>query len=120
VATDFHLDQLQGKDPLVEVIVEVFSVTKLAKIVKKTSAKTFVFGSGCFCGDYKWNFIITKKNWVGGGCSGCFSSRCASWSIRTGAFSNIKHRCLHYTESTGRVLKYWGTGAFIQNNALVL
>jgi hypothetical protein len=33
-------------------IAEVFSVTKLTKIVKKTSAKTFVFGSRCFCRDY--------------------------------------------------------------------
>jgi hypothetical protein len=43
---------LQGKDLLVEVIAEVSSVTKLEKIVKKTSATTFVFDSGCFCGYY--------------------------------------------------------------------
>jgi hypothetical protein len=43
---------LQGKDPLAEVIEEVFSVTKLGKFVKKTSAKKIVFGSRCFCGDY--------------------------------------------------------------------
>jgi hypothetical protein len=66
------------------------------------------------------NFIITKKIWVGRGFSGCFSRRCASWCIHTGAFSNLKHRCLHFTESTGAVLKYWGTGAFINNNASVL
>jgi ribosomal protein S6 len=39
---------LQGKYLLVEVIVEVSSVTKLEKIVKKTSATTSVFDSGCF------------------------------------------------------------------------
>jgi hypothetical protein len=43
---------VQGKDLVSEVIVEVFSVTKFTKNVKKTSAKTSVFGSGCFCGDY--------------------------------------------------------------------
>ena len=35
---------LQGKDPLVEVIKEVFSVIKLAKIIKKTFATTSVYG----------------------------------------------------------------------------
>ena len=40
---------LQGKDPLAEVIKEIFSVIKLAKIVKKTFYKTSIYdyrGSG--------------------------------------------------------------------------
>jgi hypothetical protein len=47
-----ELKTLQGKDLLEEVIAEVFCVTKLTKIVKKTSATTFVFDSRCFCGYY--------------------------------------------------------------------
>ena len=39
---------LQGKYPLVEDIKEVFSVLKLTKIVKKTSATTSVCGNKCF------------------------------------------------------------------------
>jgi hypothetical protein len=45
---DQMVPTLQGKD----LVVKVFSVKKLAKIVKKTSAKTSIFGSECFCGDY--------------------------------------------------------------------
>jgi hypothetical protein len=41
---------LQGKDLVAKVIVDVFSVIKLAKIVKITFTKTFFFGRGCFCG----------------------------------------------------------------------
>ena len=41
---------LQGKYPLAEVIKEVFSVIKLAKIVKKTFTTTFVYGYGGFGG----------------------------------------------------------------------
>jgi len=43
---------LQGKDLLAKVIAEVSSVTKLAKIVKTTSATTFLFDSRCFCEYY--------------------------------------------------------------------
>ena len=41
---------LQGKDPLEELIKEVFSVIKLTKIVKATSATTFVCGNEYFYG----------------------------------------------------------------------
>jgi hypothetical protein len=41
---------LQGKYPLAEAIKEVFSVIKLEKIVKKTSATTFVCGNKYFYG----------------------------------------------------------------------
>ena len=37
---------LQGKYPLAKVIKEVFTVIKLAKIVKKTYATTYVFVNG--------------------------------------------------------------------------
>ena len=42
------METLQGKDSLVEVIKEVFSVIKLAKIVKKTFSTTYVFGNRGF------------------------------------------------------------------------
>jgi hypothetical protein len=51
---------------------------------------------------------------------GLNTSQCTSWSIHTGAFPNINHWYLHYTKRTRRVLKYWGTGAFMQNNASML
>ena len=46
------MDPLQGKDPLAEVIKEVFSVIKLAKIVKKTFSTTSIFGNEGFSGDF--------------------------------------------------------------------
>ena len=46
---------LQGKDPRAEDIKEVFSVIKLAKIVKKTYANTFVSGNGGFGGAFNGN-----------------------------------------------------------------
>jgi len=48
---------LQGKGLAAELIEEVFSVTKLEKIVKKTFVKIFVFGSICFCGDYNGTLL---------------------------------------------------------------
>ena len=45
---DSTIRTLQGKDPLAEVIKEVFSVIKLAKIVKKTYATASVSGNGGF------------------------------------------------------------------------
>ena len=55
---------LQGKDPIAEVIKEVFSVIKLAKIVKKTFSTTFIFGNGGFGGDF--NGIWKKLKILGG------------------------------------------------------
>ena len=51
---NFHL-ALQGKDPLAEVIKEVFSVIKLAKIVKKTFFTTSVYGYRGFGGAFNGN-----------------------------------------------------------------
>jgi len=42
---------------------EVFSITKLAKIVKKTSTKTSSFGSRHFCGDYNGTLLLLKRIW---------------------------------------------------------
>ena len=53
---------LQGKDPLAEVIKEVFSVIKLAKIVKKTYATTFVYGYEGFGGAFNGNSTQLKNN----------------------------------------------------------
>ena len=53
---------LQGKDPLAEVIKEVFRVIKLAKIVKKTYASTSVSGNGGFDGAFNGNSTQLKKN----------------------------------------------------------
>ena len=67
---------LQGKNPLAEVVKEVFSVIKFAKIVKKTFSTTFVFGNGGFGGAS--NGISTQLKKTGaGGCYGCFSHQCA-------------------------------------------
>ena len=44
----FNALSIQGKDPLAEVIKEVFSVTKLAKIVKNTFATPCINGYGGF------------------------------------------------------------------------
>ena len=52
---------LQGKDPLVEVIKEVFSVIKMAKIVKKTFSTTSVYGYGVFGRDFNGNSTQLKK-----------------------------------------------------------
>ena len=57
---NFHL-ALQGKDPLAEVIKEVFSVRKLAKIVKKTFATTSVYGYGGFGRAFNENSTQLKK-----------------------------------------------------------
>ena len=46
------LHTLQEKDALVEVIKEVFSVIKMAKIVKKTFATTSVYGYRGFGGNF--------------------------------------------------------------------
>ena len=47
--------ELQRKDPIAEVIAEAFSVTRLGKNVKRTSATTYVNGSGCFHrGSYRY------------------------------------------------------------------
>ena len=53
---------LQGKDPLAEVIKEVFSVIKLARIVKKTFATTSVYGYRGFGGAFNGNSTQLKKN----------------------------------------------------------
>ena len=53
---------LQGKDPLAEVIKEVFSVIKLAKIVRKTFATTYVYGYRGFGEAFNKNSIQLKKN----------------------------------------------------------
>lgn len=42
------LSALQGKYPLAKVIKEVFTVIKLANILKKTFSTTFVFGNEGF------------------------------------------------------------------------
>ena len=55
---------LQGKDPLVEVIKEVFSVVKLAKIVKNTFSTTLVYGYRRFGGAF--NKISTQLKKLGG------------------------------------------------------
>ena len=68
---------LQGKDSLAEVIKEVFSVIKLAKIVKKIFATTFVYGYGGFGGAFNEN-STQLKNWVIGGYYGCFFHQCAT------------------------------------------
>ena len=52
---------LQGKDPLAEVIKEVFSVIKLAKIVKKQYATTSIFGNGGFGGAFNRNLTQLQK-----------------------------------------------------------
>ena len=44
-----------------EVIKEVFSVIKLAKIVKTTFAKTFIYSYGFFGRDFKGNSTQLKK-----------------------------------------------------------
>ena len=54
---------IQGKDPLAEVIKEVFSVIKLAKIVKKTYATTFFYGNGGFGRYFNGNSTQLKKKW---------------------------------------------------------
>ena len=54
---------LQGKDPPAEVIKEVFSVIKLAKIVKKTFSTTSIFGNGAF--GKASNEILTHLKKVG-------------------------------------------------------
>ena len=56
------LISIQGKDPLVEVIKEVFSVIKLAKIVKKTFSTTSVYGYGGFGGAFNKKSTQLKKN----------------------------------------------------------
>ena len=53
---------LHGKDPLAEVIKEVFSVIKLAKIVKKTFATTSVYGYGGFGRAFNGNSTQLKNN----------------------------------------------------------
>ena len=53
---------LQRKYPLAEVIKEVFSVRKLAKIVKKTYATTYVCGYGGFGGAFNGDSTQLKKN----------------------------------------------------------
>ena len=60
-AHSLEVRTLQGKDPLVEVIKEVFSVIKLAKIVKKTYATTFVYGYGGFGRAFNVNSTQIKK-----------------------------------------------------------
>ena len=57
----FFYCALQGKDPLVKVIKEVFSVIKLAKIFKKTFATTFVYGYKGFGGAFNGNSTQLKK-----------------------------------------------------------
>ena len=52
---------IQGKYPLAEVIKEVFSVIKLAKIVKKTFSTTSVYGYGGFGRDFNGNSTQLKK-----------------------------------------------------------
>ena len=52
---------LQRKDPLAEVIKELFSVIKLAKIVKKTFATTSVYGYRGFGGYFNGNSTQLKK-----------------------------------------------------------
>ena len=52
---------LQGKDLLAKVIKEVFSVIKLAKIVKKTFATTSVYGYEGFGGAFNGNSTQLKK-----------------------------------------------------------
>ena len=56
-----HEKSLQGKYPLAEVIKEVFSVIKLAKIVKKTYATTFVFRNRGFSRAFNGNSTQLKK-----------------------------------------------------------
>ena len=70
---------LQGKDPLVDVIKEVFSVIKLAKIVKKTFATTSVYGYGGFGGAFNGNSTQQKKKWAAGGYYGCFFIGALLW-----------------------------------------
>ena len=43
---------LQGKNLVLEVIMDVLSVTSLKKIVNKTSSTIFIFGRGGFCECY--------------------------------------------------------------------
>ena len=74
-----NLLTLQGKDPLVEVIKEVFSVIKLAKIVKKAFATTSVYGYGGFGGAFNENSTQIKKKWVVGGYYGCFFIGALLW-----------------------------------------
>ena len=52
---------LQENDPLAEDIKEVFSVTKLAKIVKKTFATTSVYGYRGFGGAFNRNSTQLKN-----------------------------------------------------------
>ena len=52
---------LQGKYALAKVRKEVFSVIKLAKIVKKTFSITSVYGYGDFGGDFNENSTEIKK-----------------------------------------------------------
>ena len=58
----FKRQTLQGKYPLAEVIKEVFSVIKLAKIVKKTYATTSVFYNRCFGGAFNRDSKQLKNN----------------------------------------------------------
>ena len=52
---------LQGKDPLAEVIKEVFSVIKLAKMVKKTFSTTSILGYGGFGESFNGKSTQLKK-----------------------------------------------------------
>ena len=56
-----HPITLQGKDPLAEVMKEVFSVIKLAKIVKNTFATTSFYGYIGFGRAFNRNSIQLKK-----------------------------------------------------------
>ena len=57
----FYQQPLQGKDPVVEVIKEVFSVIKLVKIVKKTFSTTSLYGYGGFGRNFNENSTQLKK-----------------------------------------------------------
>ena len=85
---------LQGKDPLAEVIKEVFSVIKLAKIVKKTYATTSVSGNEGFGGAFNGNSTQIKKNGRPKVITDVFFHRCATL--------HLTHRCVHVKVVPGR------------------
>ena len=55
------LFSLKGKDPLAEVIKELFSVIKLAKIVKNKFSTTSIYGYRAFGGAFNGNSTQLKK-----------------------------------------------------------
>ena len=91
---------LQVKYPLVEVIKEVFSVIKLAKIIKKTYATTSISGKRGFGRDFNGNSTQLKK--MGG-------QRLLQMFFHRRSYQVLMHRYVSVDSASGR-LKENATG----------